>query len=576
MNERVWVVDDAPSRRFPIYTRGNVGEVFPDVVSPLSWSAYGGEAELGWREAWRDYGVLLDRDVQEDNKVIIGCFGGYAYLNASYIRVFAVRTPGINVADMDALFFGDSAAPPYRQHAGDKSVAASLRIGRTILTTLSAKALPELEDDKQRVRAWLTSLPDPTTASDQDLLGVATGFRPLFRHLYRRHILTTFRVFIGSGVLAQICERKLGDPTLITPLLSGIGSVESAEPSWAMWRLARMAADDPAIAAVFDAGVDDIESRLEAEPAAAAFRQGLTAFLDDFGSRGPNEWEGSSPTWGTAPRLALAAIDRMRVADAAHDPELQHRRLRAEREAATGAARARLPGLTRAQFDRAVRSTHLFSQGRERSKTTIIRAIHGLRLAQLELARRARERGGPDDLADMWLLTLDELGDYVAAPEGFKAVIDERRQQRNELGSLVPPFVFEGVQPPVSTWEHRDRPVDLLGPGSVLRGIPGCPGLARGRARVVLDPFDPRGLAPGEVLVAPITDPSWTPLFLAAEAVVVDVGAQMSHAVIVSRELGIPAVVSATGATNVIPDGAEIEVDGTAGLIRVLGLDNGL
>ncbi|MBV9039756.1 MAG: phosphoenolpyruvate-utilizing protein, partial [Acidimicrobiia bacterium] len=80
-----------------------------------------------------------------------------------------------------------------------------------------------------------------------------------------------------------------------------------------------------------------------------------------------------------------------------------------------------------------------------------------------------------------------------------------------------------------------------------------------------------RGLSPGEVLVAPITDPSWTPLFLAAEAVVVDVGAQMSHAVIVSRELGIPAVVSATGATNVIPDGADIEVDGTAGLIRMLG-----
>ena len=574
MTEPVWPVDDTPSSRFPIYTRGNVGEVFPDVVSPLSWSAYGGEAELGWREAWRDYGVLLDRDVEDagpDGKVIIGCFGGYAYLNASYIRVFAVRTPAINVADMDALFFGESDAPPYRPQAGDKSLAASLRIVRTILRTLSAKALPELEDDKRRVAGWLAALPDTASASDQKLLGVTTGFRPLFRHLYRRHILTTFRAFIGSGALAQICERKLGDPTLITPILSGIGSVESAEPSWAMWRLGRMAADDPAVAAVFEAGMDDIESRLDAEPAAAAFRQALAAFLDDFASRGPNEWEGSSPTWGTAPRLALAAIDRMRVADATHDPEIQQRRLKAEREVATGAARARLPALTRAQFDRAVRSTHLFSQGRERSKTTIIRAIHGLRLSQLELARRARERGGPDELADMWLLTIEELPDYVAAPERFKAVIDERRQRREELAALVPPFVFESVQPLVSTWESRARPVDLLGPGAVLRGIPGCPGVARGRARVVLDPFDPRGLSPGEVLVAPITDPSWTPLFLAAEAVVVDVGAQMSHAVIVSRELGIPAVVSATGATNVIPDGADIEVDGTAGLIRILG-----
>ena len=571
MTEPVWVVDDVPSTRFPIYTRGNVGEVFPDVVSPLSWSAYGREAELGWREAWRDYGVLLDRDVEGEDKMIVGCFGGYCYLNASYIRVFAVRTPGINVADMDGLFFGESEAPPYRPHPGDKSAVASLRIIRTILRTLNAKAIPELDEDKARVRSWLSTIPNLTSSSDRALLDVVDSFRPLFRHLYRRHILTSFRVFIGSGVLAQICEKKLGDPTLLTALLSGIGSIESAEPSWAMWRLGRMAGQDPALAAVFDAGMHDIESRLEVAPSAAAFRQAFVAFLDEFGSRGPNEWEGSSPTWGTAPRLALAAIDRMRLADASHDPEVQYRRLKTGRETATTAARGQLSVLTRPQFDRAVRSTHLFSQGRERTKTTIIRAIHGLRLTQLELAGRARERGGPDALADAWLLTNEEMPDYIAAPEGFKAVIDERRRQRDTLAALIPPFVFDGRQHPVSTWERRDRPVDLLGAGAVLRGIPGCPGVARGRARVVLDPFDPRGLSAGHVLVAPITDPSWTPLFLAAEAVVVDVGAQMSHAVIVSRELGIPAVVSATGATQLIPDGADLEVDGTAGTVRILG-----
>ena len=134
----------------------------------------------------------------------------------------------------------------------------------------------------------------------------------------------------------------------------------------------------------------------------------------------------------------------------------------------------------------------------------------------------------------------------------------------------MPPFVFEARQPPAETWERRQRAVERASPGAVLQGIPGCPGRARGRARVVTDPFDPRGLSPGEVLVAPITDPSWTPLFVPAEAVVVDVGAQMSHAVIVSRELGIPAVVSVTGATGCIPDGALVEVDGDLGLVRVL------
>src|SRR5438067_6559273 len=240
-----WVVDDRPSLRYPVYTRGNIGEVFPDVVSPLSWSAYGGEAEQGWREAWRDYGVVLDRDFDGDDKVILGCFGGYCYLNVSYIRVFAVRTPGISVEDMDRQFFGESDAPPYCPQPGDKSLTASLRVARTLLRTLSTKELPDLEGDKARVRAWLAALPDPATAPDTVLLELVEGFQPLFRFLFRRHILTTFQVSVGAGVLAQLCEGKLGDPTLPNRLLAGIGSVESAAPSVAMWRLGRQAAADP-------------------------------------------------------------------------------------------------------------------------------------------------------------------------------------------------------------------------------------------------------------------------------------------------------------------------------------------
>ena len=98
-----------------------------------------------------------------------------------------------------------------------------------------------------------------------------------------------------------------------------------------------------------------------------------------------------------------------------------------------------------------------------------------------------------------------------------------------------------------------------------------CSGQATGRARVVTDPAQPGDLQPDEILVAPITDPSWTPLFLAVAGVVVDVGAQMSHAAIVSRELGIPAVVSVTGASTTIPDGVLVTVDGDRGTVTVHG-----
>jgi pyruvate,water dikinase len=112
--------------------------------------------------------------------------------------------------------------------------------------------------------------------------------------------------------------------------------------------------------------------------------------------------------------------------------------------------------------------------------------------------------------------------------------------------------------------------VAVAGPGDTLVGLPGCPGSATGRARVLLDSLDPSALQPGDVLVAPITDPSWTPLFVPVAAVVVDVGAPLSHAIIVSRELGIPCVVSVTDGTRRIPDGALVQVDGDTGTVHVL------
>ncbi len=109
----------------------------------------------------------------------------------------------------------------------------------------------------------------------------------------------------------------------------------------------------------------------------------------------------------------------------------------------------------------------------------------------------------------------------------------------------------------------------------MLHGGAASPGSATGRARVVTDPAAAGLLEPGEVLVAPVTDPSWTPLFLTAAAVVVDVGAMGSHAMIVSRELGIPCVASVTDATRRIPDGAIVTVDGTSGTVRIDALPDG-
>ncbi len=108
--------------------------------------------------------------------------------------------------------------------------------------------------------------------------------------------------------------------------------------------------------------------------------------------------------------------------------------------------------------------------------------------------------------------------------------------------------------------------------GETLTGIAGSPGVVEGRARVILDPADPGALEPGEIMIAPNTDPGWTPLFMTAGAVVVNVGGQISHAVIVSRELGLPCAVSVADATERIPEGATIELNGQSGEVRIIAL----
>jgi pyruvate,water dikinase len=201
----------------------------------------------------------------------------------------------------------------------------------------------------------------------------------------------------------------------------------------------------------------------------------------------------------------------------------------------------------------------------------VIKVVHEVRLAARELGRRAHDAGHIHSTEAIFMLKDDELDEFVAYPHAFGTLLEEREREYLELFELEPPFIVVGEAPPLSTWLRRDRTdVKHVASGTQLAGIPGCPGRATGRARVVLDPSDPTALEPGDVLVAPITDPAWTPLFVAAAAVVVDVGAQVSHAVIVSRELGIPCVVSVTDATRKIPDGATVTVDGTAGTVDIV------
>ena len=208
----------------------------------------------------------------------------------------------------------------------------------------------------------------------------------------------------------------------------------------------------------------------------------------------------------------------------------------------------------------------------ERSKANYIRVVNEIRVAFEALGKKSVDAGHLIDHKHIYMLTDDELESYVADPASMKATVEERFLMYEELKTLEPPFfIKDGFVPPLSEYKKLGSvAVDEAVSGEVLTGVAGSPGTVRGTARVILDPTDPYALEPGDIIIAPLTDPSWTPLFLTAGAVVVNVGGQRSHAVIVSRELGLPCVISVTDGTKRITDGSEIEVNGSTGEVRIL------
>lgn len=574
-----WPINDTVSKVFPLYSRANVGEIFPDPISPLNASAgFQHNLEPGWRDAFVACKVwdhdLYDATVDYN---ILPAFGSYLYINMSLMRLFGVRVPGMSPEAVDLQYFGDMPGiPSYESEKRDfdENPEFAERAGAWLVEeVIGATGLPEYDADRQDVVRIRADRPDMTTLTDQQLRERITSFDYILRPLFKHHIEASLKSGVGLGAVAQIAA-AVGRPELALTLVGGIGDVDSTGPSKRMWTLSRTA-QDPAVAAVFDEGVPGLYDRLAAstDPAVTAFRADLDAFLSDWDFRGPAEWEIRAQTWGVKPELALATVDRMRQVGDDEAPEGKGAIRSEEREAAASVVRQLLAEdpETSAQFEATLAAAALWLRGRERARTTAAMVIHEIRLPARELGRRGVEAGALDSVEQIFMLFADELDAYLVDPSAFTDIVREREKSYRALFDVKPPFVVSGEVPPLEDWPLRAGAAGAaLAAGETLVGVSGCTGTARGIARVLTTPDDPSALEPGEILIAPITDPSWTPLFVAASAVVVDVGAPFSHAAIVSREIGIPCIVSATDATKRIPNGALVEVDGTTGAVTVL------
>ena len=571
-----WITDSERWDRLPYYTRANAGEVLPDPASPLGWTLVFEQGLLkGWLQGFVDFGVYQEGELPSDPPPVAGLFGGYFYLNLSHMRLMGIRM-GQTVEQFDAAFLGAHPdAPAYEAHPDDVSAECSAKVAATIEDVLGRQSFPEIDADQKRVRELRRNRPQLAGLSDAELVAHARGFLPELENAFARHDYSSLSSTVGQAILSELCA-GVGQPELLLDLISGLGDVESASPSWGLWELSRIVRRSPALDSLFDRGAGAVAAALPgAEGELADFRVAFEKFLEQYGMRGPNEWDIRARSWEADPTQALGHVDSLRRSPDENSPADRHARLSARRaEGAQDMRRflAHHPDhLAKIQLlETALVSAKNTIPLREQTKANAATVINEVRMAFRELGIRGVAAGYFSDPEDVMMLLAGELDDYVADPGSFTSVIRERLSGYRQLFDLEPPFIIAKDLPPLSQWQHRTRPrTTQATTGEVLRGIGGSAGEYTGRARVITDLSQAVDLEPGEVLVAPMTDAAWTPLFLVAGAVVVDMGALNSHAVVVSRELGIPCVLSITDATTRLQDGTEITVNGSAGLVTV-------
>lgn len=573
-----WFTDYEPSERFPHYTRANAGEVMPSPVSPLCQKFTWDEGIIHGAAEGNVRANLYEAD--EFDPVlpeIFGFFGGYFYLNMSSIRLQGVRNPAVTVEQLDLAFFGDHPdVPPYVAHPDDEKPHLTPLIEQHLGWIMTRTEWPELLDDRATVDALRDSRPDLTALSDAELLERARSTKPGLVWGFNQHLMSSSSSGIAPGIFGAIGE-AIGDTTIPMKLIAGLGDVDSAAPSYALWAMSRKIRASADLGSIFDGGADGALDALRAAGTDAAndLVADIDSFVHEFGSRGPNEWEISAETWETRPSLVMSMLDSVRQQADDQAPPLRAEKLTAEREALVAEMRAKLAEMGNDEltgmFEGALVASN-FMIYRERTKTNIIKTVHEGRMVFRELGRRHAEAGNLADPFHVFMLVSEELDAFVADPASMKQALADRHAEWLLLDELVPPFIIaDGNVGSVAEWERKDASSTAAAAvGTVLTGVAGCPGVVRGRARIIMDPSDPLALEPGDIMIAPNTDPGWTPLFMTAGGVVVNVGGQISHSIIVSRELGLPCVVSIENATSLIPDGALVEVNGDTGQVTIV------
>lgn len=555
-----------PARPDTEWTRANLVEVFPEQLSRQCLVAYDDMLNRGQRKFM---GRLL---AQEDELgPIFGVFLGRMYMNLSQMRR-VVGIIGAPVADMlrslghaDAIHPDDEIGkrPPLR--ALLPCLPDFFRIVRRDLT--AGRVMRRHEQNTRETIAQLTAV-NPASLSDQDIWKTLMWWSDLAPDAIQI-------VFVMSGVLSRETFLRKACRTVdfpyerlvYTQLAAGERSV-STKQAVALVALTEVARAEPA-AREYLLGNDGTFTDFRTRLAGTSFLARLDRFLDEYGHRGRYESDWALPRLHENPAAALFAIQQH-----LHSPPVDLEAVAGRQQADAAAAwrefEARLTAWQRWTLLPRVRSTLRELKQRyvwrEQVRSDLTRIVRYIREYHLTLAGRFVERGWLLQRDDYFLLTFDEIGPAIGDPQrgpGLRAIAEQRAKERAAERDLKLPALMRErdlarlLQAPAASTTGMDT----------LAGLCVSPGRVEGEVVVILDPAHFASMKRGAILVAPATDPSWTPLFTLASGVIVEIGGMLSHASTIAREYGLPALANVKHATRALRTGDRVLLDATGGSV---------
>ncbi len=412
---------------------------------------------------------------------------------------------------------------------------------------------------------------DLETASTEEILATRQKARDASGFLSNTILPFTIYLYVLPAALRTGLERWCDDTshTLYNQLSAGLNT-KTTEENIATWALSREVRASSTLMELFRQ--DDVSTILAELPKSEdgrAFKTSLDAFIMKYGHRGGAERDAIHNRWRHQPQLVFHALKPMLPLGDEEDPtanenRLHERMLEAKELALTRAGRGPLGLLRAPALKWLIEVTQDYIYYRDFERFWNDRTMSRPRDIYTAIARKLIERGLMHEEDDVFFLGRDEV---IAAEEGRMSARDiglrvrARRRVYEKYSHREPPKYLQGWR----TFDDDQLPDDGLG----LRGIPASAGTVTGRARVCRKLEEVGKVGKGDILVTVATDPAWTTVFTFIGGVVVESGGVVAHAVMISREYGLPCVAHLTGACDLIPDGALITVDGGAGRVIV-------